>query len=94
MPVTVRVEVPAIVPEAAVKVNLLLPLPGEAMLVGAKLAVTPFGSPPTDKAIAALNPFTPAVDKVKGIEPPGDKLAPVALGVSVKLAANTVRLSV
>jgi hypothetical protein len=78
--VTVKVEVPATAVEAAVRVKVLLPL-----LVGAKLAVTPAGSPVIDNATAELNPFTPAVVNVMGVEPPGSTLALVALGVNVKL---------
>jgi len=93
--VTVRVEVPAPTVEAAERVNVLLPLPGDAMLVGAKLPLTPVGSPLIDKATAALNPFTRAVVNVMGIEPPGATLAFVALGVSVKLGGGRiVRLKV
>ncbi len=89
----VKVEIPAPVPEATLKVSLLVPLPGEAMLVGAKLAVTPFGSPLTDNVTADLNPFTTAVDSVIAAEPPGATLAFVALGVSVKVDATTVSVS-
>ena len=45
------------VPEATERVSVLLPVPGEAILVGEKLAVTPEGSPVADKDIADLNPF-------------------------------------
>ncbi len=73
---------------------MLVPLPGDAILVGAKLPVTPVGSPLIDKATAEVNPFTRAVVNVAGIEPPGATLALVALGVSVKLAGGkTVRLN-
>jgi len=88
------VEVPAAAVEAAFSVNVLLPLPDAAMLVGAKLAVTPVGNPLIDKATAEVNPFTRAVVNVMGIEPPGATLALVALGVSVKLeACKMVRLN-
>jgi hypothetical protein len=84
---------PAAIPEAAASVSVLLPLPGAAMLAGAKLAVTPLGSPLTDNATAHWNPFSPAVDSLIGVEPPGATVALVALGVSVKLGTTTVRLS-
>jgi hypothetical protein len=90
VPVTVKVETPAAVPEAADSFKVLLPLPGAAMLEGAKLAVTPCGSPLTDNATAELNPFSTAVVKAIGIELPGATLALVALGVSVKLGVTTV----
>jgi len=70
-----------------------VPLPGDAMLVGVKPAVTPFGSPVSDKAIADLNPFTGVVVSVIVFDPPAVTLALVALGVSVKLGVKTVRLS-
>jgi len=73
---------------------VLLPLPGDAILAGAKLPVTPVGSPLIDKATAEVNPFTRAVVNVAGIEPPGATLRLVALGVSVKLGGKTVRLRV
>ena len=93
MPVSVKVVVPAAVPDAAVSVNMLLPLPGEAMLVGAKLAVTPFGRPVTDNATADLNPVIAAMDSDTATEPPDATLALVALDVRVKLVATTVSVS-
>ena len=93
--VTVMVEVPAAAVEAATSVKVLLPAPGEAMLVGAKVAVTPAGTPVTDRATAELNPFTRAVVKVMGIDPPGVRLALVALDDSVKLAGGrTARVTI
>jgi len=92
--VAVRVDTPGVAVEVADNVNVLLPFPGAAMLVGAKLAVTPVGSPLIDKATTALNPFTRVVVNVMGIEPPGATLALVALGVNVKLGVSTVRLRV
>jgi hypothetical protein len=89
------VPAPAAVPEATDSVKVLVPLPGDAMLAGASLAVTPFGVVLTDKAMAALNPFTRAVVRVIVFEPSGATLALVALGVSVKLGGgSTVRLNV
>ena len=81
---------PAAVPEATDSVNLLFPLPGGAMLAGAKLAVTPWGSPLMDNATAELNPFNPAVVMVIDVELPGATLAVVALALSVKLGVTTV----
>ena len=40
----------------AARINVELPDPGAAMLVGLKLAVTPVGMPLADKAIALSNP--------------------------------------
>ena len=92
--VTVMVEAFAAAVEPANSVNILVPAPGEAMLLGAKLAVMPVGSPTTDIATAELNPFSRAVVNVMGIEPPGATLALVALGIKVKLGARMVRLRV
>jgi hypothetical protein len=79
---------PAAAPEAAASVNVLLPLPGAAMLAGVKLAVTPVGSPLTDHATADWNPFSAAVDSLIGVEPPTTTVALVVLGVSMKPGAT------
>lgn len=92
--VTVRVEEPRIAVDAAFSVSVLLPLPGEAMFVGAKLAVTPLGSPLTESVTAAVNPLTVAVVTVMGVDPPRATITFVPPAVSVKLGAITVRLSV
>ena len=80
--------------EAAASVKVLVPLPGAAMLVGAKLAVTPLGRPLIDNATAELNPFTKAVVRVMCVEALRAKLTLVVEGVSVKPGVNTVRLRV
>ena len=91
----VRVELPVEADEAAARVKVLEPLPGEAMLVGANVPVTPDGSPLTDNATAELNPFPPAVVIVIGVEEPAAKLALLALAESVRLGAGeTVRVTV
>lgn len=74
--------------------NVLVPVPGAAMLEGAKLAVIPLGSPVRDKATADWNPFNPATDSLIAVEPPRSTVALVAFNVSVKLGGgNTVRLT-
>lgn len=78
---------------AAVSVNLLLPLPGEAMVASENAGVTPFGTPVTESATAELKPFTRAVEMLTVAVPPGATLA-VAGEVSVKLGVRTVRLIV
>ena len=88
MAVTVRLEVPVAAVEAADTVNVLVPLPGAAMLVGARLAVTPAGAPLTDNAIAELNPVPFAVVNVIGTEPPGATLAALAPAVRVNVPAT------
>ena len=92
--VTVSVDEPVSAVEAAFSVSVLLPLAGEAMLAGVKLAVTPFGSPLTVSVTAAANPLTVAVVAVMGIVPPRVTVTLVPPSVSVKLGAITVRLSV
>lgn len=62
-------------------------MPGAAMLAGAKLAVTPVGSPLTDKASCAWNSLNTAVDSATCAEAPGANTALVAAGVSLKPAA-------
>ena len=51
-----RLKVPAAATLLAVMVRVELPLPGAAMEVGLKLAVTPDGRPEAESAIAELNP--------------------------------------
>lgn len=92
VPVTARTEVPAVAVEATLTVNVLLPLP-PATLAGEKLAVTPVGSPLTDMATGELNPFALATARVKEVEPPTFTLAPIGLGIRVKLAAETVTVN-
>jgi hypothetical protein len=82
------------VPEVAVKVNVLAPVPGDAILGGAKLAVTPAGNPLADNATCDWNPFHTAVDSLIEAELPGATAALVALVVSEKLGGGkTVRLT-
>lgn len=89
--VTVTVVLPAVTaPAAPVKVNMLLPLPGDAMLAGENAAVTPFGNPVTVRATAALKLLCPAVVKVRVAGVPAVSVLEVALGVSVKLGVVTV----
>ena len=83
------------VPTATDNVKVLLPLPGAAMLVGAKVAVSPFGSPLTHNAMAELNPFRPVVVRVILVDPPAEMLALAALEDREKLGGGvTVKLMV
>jgi len=77
--------------EPAASDRVLLPLPGAAIVAGAKLAETPVGAPLTDIVMVELKPVPLVVVKIIGIDPPGAMLALVAVGVSVKVA-RTVRL--
>jgi len=81
--------------EAVFRVSVELPLPGEAMLAGEKLAVTPRGSPVTERETPVLKLFCPAVLRVAVVELPTTTLAEVALAEKAKLGGgSTVRLSV
>ena len=94
VPFTVRVDVLPTALDAAFSVRRLDPLPGDAMLAGAKVAVTPLGIPVADSAIADLNPFSAAVETVTVVEPPAATVARAAvvaaLTVKEKLGAATV----
>jgi len=57
--------------EAAVRVMTTLPVPGAAMLVCESAAVTPEGSPLTERFKAELNPPPAAVRMVKAALVPG-----------------------
>lgn len=81
-------------PEGTDSVSVLVPLPGAAMVAGAKLEVVPLGTPLTDKAIAELKPFVPVVVMGIGAEPPGTMLNAVALRARLKLGGRIVRLIV
>jgi hypothetical protein len=93
--VMVTMALPAVTALAApVKVSVLLPLPGDAMLVGENTAVTPFGNPLIVSATAALKPLCPAVVKVRVAGVPAVSVLAVALGVSVKVGVVTVSATV
>lgn len=67
----------------AVKVRVELPVPGAAIDVGLKLAVTPAGKPEAERLTAELNPPDPDVDMVVVAELPWviDKFVGAALTV-------------
>ena len=91
VPVTPKTEVPAAAPEATETVKVLELWPG-AILAGAKLAVTPAGSPLIDKATVELNPFNAETATTNVVELPTATLTPVGFEVSAKLGAATVTL--
>ena len=68
--VTVTLVVPAVALLLAVNVRVELPLPGAAMELGLKLAVTPEGSPETERATEELKPPLTAVEIVLVAELP------------------------
>jgi hypothetical protein len=84
VPFKVSVETPASALEDALIVNVLVPLPGEAIVAGTRVAVTPFGCPLTESEIADLNPPSAAADTVIAVELPAVTDALAALSVSVK----------
>ena len=86
----VSVDTPPTAPDAALSVSLLLPVPGDATLVGANVAVTPAGCPLTDRAMADLNPPSADVETVMLVGLPATTVALVALGVIVKLGTVSV----
>lgn len=92
--VTVRVEVFTAAVDVAFKVKVLLPFPGDAMLVGTKFAVIPAGSPLTESAIADLNPFTAAPVTITGVDPLRATTTLAPPNVSVKVGPITVRPNV
>ena len=92
--VTTRLTVPVVAVLLAVKVSVELPLPGAAIEVGLKLAVTPVGRAETDSETAELNPPLTLVESVLLPELPWttERLAGEALSVNVGVAAAlTVR---
>src|SRR5262249_40939784 len=84
-----RVALPAVAPDATVRVSVLFPLPGAARLAGANFAVTPEGKPLTDKATAELNPFCPATAS-EMVTLPEIRLALVGFAVRFKTGLATV----
>lgn len=91
---TVSDETAADLVDAIAKVKLLLPLPGDEMLPGEKVAVTPAGSPVIESATAEVNPFIGVVVIVMCPDAPCGILRLMALTVSVKLGVRTVRPTV
>ena len=68
--VTVTEDDPVVAALLAEKVRVELPLPGAAMEVGLKLAVTPDGKPDRESETAELNPPDTLVETVLLPEPP------------------------
>lgn len=82
MALTVVLKVPVVAVLLAVNVSVELPLPGAAIDVGLKLAVTPLGSPDMESATDELNPLETEVEIV---------LAPELPCVTVKLVGEALR---
>src|SRR5207244_8157708 len=83
--VIVIVDVAAVAVADTANVKLDVPLPGAAMLVGEKLAVTPAGTPEALSDIALLKPPATAVDTVVAPLLPLATLTDVGDAESVKL---------
>lgn len=94
VPVIVSVEVPAAAPDATVSFSALAVVP--LMLVGVKVAVTPLGSPATDRATAELKPFCGGAVTLKDAEAPVtiDKDVEAAERVNVGIATTSETLTV
>jgi hypothetical protein len=63
------------------------------MLFWLKLAVTPVGTPLTEKYTVELNPVPAVVVSVIGTDPAGARLTLAALDVRVKLGFATARMT-
>ena len=87
---------PVVAVPVAENVRVELPLPGAAMELGLKLAVTPAGKPDAESEIAELNPPLTVVEIVLLPELPWttDKLAgeafKVKLGVAVAVMVRVI----
>jgi hypothetical protein len=64
------------------------------MLVGERVAVTPLGTPLTERYTIELNPVPAVVVKVTGAEPPRATLALAELAVRVRLGFATANVTV
>jgi len=85
---TVTIAVPVVAVLLAVNVSVELPLPGAAIELGLKLAVTPAGKPAAESETAELNPPLTVVEMVEAPELPWamDTLAGEALMVKSGVA--------
>jgi hypothetical protein len=90
---TVSENTPATRPAAAVSVSVLPPVPGDAMLLGTNLAVTPLGRPLAESVMTDLNSFTAVVFSVTGVELPAVTVAAETFDVSVNVGTCTVRVN-
>jgi hypothetical protein len=90
--VTVTFDVPVVAELPAVKDKVELPLPGAAIELGLKLAVTPEGRPEADNEIAELNPPLTVVDIVLLPDEPWatERLVGEALRVKLGVAVAVI----
>jgi hypothetical protein len=94
VPDTVMGYVPVGAVEATVRVRVEVPLPGAAMGLGLKPAVTPVGKPEADNVIAPLKPFTAAVVMVDIPALPWTTETEVGEAETVKVGAVTTNVTV
>jgi hypothetical protein len=92
--VTVTVDVLTAALPATFNVSPLVPLPGVAMLAEENVAVTPVGNPLIESVTTDLNPFTAAVVKLNGNDPPRATVTCAPASDSVKSGPITVRTRV
>ena len=91
---TVTVEVALAVVDAALSVSVLLPVPGDAIEAGEKVAVTPFGNPLMENRIDAPKPLVPTAYTEIGSEPPRGTVTLVPPRERLKLGPMTVSVTV
>jgi len=91
--VIVTVAVPVVAVLLAENVSVELPLPGVAIDVGLKLAVTPVGNPDTDKVTAELKPPLTVVEIVVLPEVPCVTLSEAGEAATVKSGVATFHTS-
>lgn len=91
--VTVMLNVPAAATLLAEMVSTELPLPGAAIEVGLKLAVTPEGSPEADSEIAELNPPVGVREMVVLDEAPWFMLTDAGVAVTMKSGVTCFQTS-
>lgn len=82
--VSVRVEDPAAMFDAAVSVIVRLYTPGEGLLTGEKLTLTPAGMPLTVRFTGAVNPTVSVNVKPNVVLEPRARVAVFGLSLSVK----------
>ena len=91
---TTTVAEPSVAVEAADNFKAVLPLPGEGNETGAKPAVTPAGSPCTEKLTAALNPPSTAAVSCAVVVPPRLSISAELLAMSVVPGMAKVNIAV
>ncbi len=84
---------PAVAVLEAAKVSVLVPAPGAAILAGAKLAVTPDGSPAAESVTAELNPPDGVTVRLAGAVPPRAMLTVDGAAASARVGVGAVTVS-